>query len=111
MAIVLCNSWRFCCTSAIIGENSSGWLTGPRGSVSSAGHEILLQISVQQRAHAFGQDQRREKILIQALAADQEETFLPDAHRANREQAQIDGVRRVHAAQESALGVPVRLRS
>jgi len=32
-------------------------------------HVTLLQIPVQQRAHALRQDKRRQKILIQALAA------------------------------------------
>ena len=50
-------------------------------------------------------------MLIEALPADQEETFLPDSNRADREQTQIHRVGRVHAAQKSALRVPVRFRA
>ena len=74
-------------------------------------HKALLQISVQQRAHAFRKNQRREKILIEALSADQEETFVPNSNRPDREQTQIHRVGRVHAAKESALRVPVRFRA
>src|SRR5260370_16658872 len=80
-------------------------LIGKRGR-----YEARLEISREQRAHAPRQDQCREKIPFEPVAADKIEMFFTDANRANGKQAEIDAFRQVYLAQKGPLRIPVFLR-
>src|SRR5712671_8051874 len=72
-------------------------------------HESLIEIPVQNRAHALRQNQRGQKILIEPLAADQVEMFFADANRAHGKQTEFNTILQVHAAEERALRIPIFL--
>ncbi len=79
------------------------------GIAERAGDEALLEVSVEQRACALGQDERAQKVFIESQPTDEKEMFFSDADRAHGRERQGHAVGQLFAAEERAGAFPIRL--